>query len=265
MKTVLFLFFLVFISAPLMSQEVVVEDTSSIHVNEAIVILPGFGDTKKGRKNQKLFFQHKGYDLYIPKYKDSKSLDNCVKNLEFFYEQQDLHQYDKVHFFSYIVGSWTLNKFILKNGIRNISSIVYDRSPIQERAPYIVDKHLGFLVWLKGLKHIMKEMAETPYVPIEKEGIDIGIIIESKATPLMRIYKKKALKMGEILWGVPPLNQSHDDYHYTWLNHDQMYTRFDIVGAEIFNFIKRSTFSVSAKREKYNWDPFVSFKKEGLR
>jgi hypothetical protein len=265
MKTVLFLFFLISISAPLMSQEVIVEDTSSVHVNEAIVILPGFGDTKKGRKNQKSFFQHKGYDLYIPKYKDSKSLDNCVKNLEVFYEEQELKKYDRVHFFSYIVGSWTLNKFILKNGIRNISSIVYDRSPIQERAPYIVDKHLGFLVWLKGVKHIMKEMAETPYVPIEKDGIDIGIIIESKATPLMRIYKKKTLKMGKILWDVPPLNQSHDDYHYTWLNHDQMYTRFDIVGAEIFNFIKRGTFSTNAKREKYVWDPFVSYKKEGLK
>jgi hypothetical protein len=265
MKTVLFLFFLVFISAPLMSQEVVVVDTSSIHVNEAIVILPGFGDTKKGRKNQKSFFQHKGYDLYIPKYKDSKSLDNCVKNLEFFYKQQDLHQYDKVHFFSYIVGSWTLNKFILKNGIRNISSIVYDRSPVQERAPYIVDKHLGFLVWLKGLKHIMKEMAQTPYIPIEKDGIDIGIIIESKATPLMRVYKKKALKMGKILWDVDSLNQSNNDYHYTWLNHDQMYTRFDIVGDEIFNFINNGSFSTSAKREKYDWDPFVSYKKEGLK
>ena len=265
MKTLLFLFFLISISAPLMSQEVIVEDTSSVHVNEAIVILPGFGDTKKGRKNQKSFFQHKGYDLYIPKYKDSKSLDNCVKNLEVFYEEQELNKYDRVHFFSYIVGSWTLNKFILKNGIRNISSIVYDRSPIQERAPYIVDKHLGFLVWLKGVKHIMKEMAQTPYISIEKDGIDIGIIIENKATPLMRVYKKKTLKMGKILWDVPSLNQSHDDYHYTWLNHDQMYTRFDIVGDEIFNFINKGSFSKNAKREKYDWDPFVSYKKEGLK
>lgn len=265
MKTVLFLLFLVFIPAPLMSQEVIVKDTSSIHVNEAIVILPGFGDTKKGRKNQKSFFQHKGYDLYIPKYKDRKSLDNCVKNLEVFYEEQELNKYDRVHFFSYIVGSWTLNKFILKNGIRNISSIVYDRSPIQERAPYIVDKHLGFLVWLKGVKHIMKEMAQTPYIPIKKAALNIGIVIENKATPLMRVYKKKALKMGKILWDVPSLNQSNDDYHYTWLNHDQMYTRFDVVGDEIFNFINNGTFSTNAKREKFDWDPFVSYKKEGLR
>ena len=71
--------------------------------------------------------------------------------------------------------------------------------------------------------------------------------------------------MGEILWDVPSLKQPHDDYHYTWLNHDQMYTRFDIVGAEIFNFINRGTFSTNAKREKYNWDPFLSYKKEGLK
>ncbi|MDO7613476.1 MAG: hypothetical protein MUQ75_04495, partial [Crocinitomicaceae bacterium] len=76
MKNLLFLFYTVAVSSTILSQEIIVKDTSSIHINEAIVILPGFGDTKKGRKNQKSFFQHKGYDLYIPKYKDSKSLDN---------------------------------------------------------------------------------------------------------------------------------------------------------------------------------------------
>ena len=58
MKTLLFLIFYVTVSSTLLSQEVIVKDTSSFHVNEAIVILPGFGDTKKGRKNQKSFFQH---------------------------------------------------------------------------------------------------------------------------------------------------------------------------------------------------------------
>ena len=264
MKFLIVIFFLLPI-LNVKSQEVIVEDTTSVQINEALVILPGFGDSKKGRKNQKLFFQHKGYDLYIPKYKDGKSLDNCVKNLKAFYVQHELHKYERVHFFSYIVGSWTLNKFILKYGKQNIASIIYDRSPIQERAPYIADKYLGLIVWLKGLKHIMKEMAQTPYIPIEKNGIDIGIIIENKATPLMRIYKKNTLKMGEIHWDVPALRQPNDDYYYTWLNHDQMYTRFDIVGDEIFNFIRKAKFSSNAKRIKYNWDPFISHKKERFR
>ncbi|MEZ4921482.1 MAG: hypothetical protein R2792_20490, partial [Saprospiraceae bacterium] len=105
---------------------------------EAIVILPGFGDKRGRRMKQKKYFEQTEYDLYIPNYRDRQSVDGCVEKLHTFYEAHDLKSYKKVHVFSYILGSWVLNKYIEKYGKGNIASIVYDRSPLQERAPQVI-------------------------------------------------------------------------------------------------------------------------------
>ena len=42
---------------------------------EALIILPGRGDSKKVRKNQKKFFENVGYDLFIPDYIDKDSYE----------------------------------------------------------------------------------------------------------------------------------------------------------------------------------------------
>lgn len=249
----------------LTGQEVIVFDTtSSKEIREAILILPGMADSKKNREIQKELFQHRGYDLFIPEYRDDKTLDQCVANLEEFYNSNSLDNYDRIHVMAYIIGSWTVNQYINKFGNRNIYSIIYDRSPIQERAPCIVSNNLLFILWLKGIRFIIKDLAETSYPPIENNDINIGIIIESKATKLMRIYKNKTLEMGEIHWEVEALNQDYDDYFYTPLDHDQMYSRFDLIEDEIFHFIKNSSFSTNVKREPFSWDPFLSYKKEDL-
>ena len=161
---------LCFFSGSFLAQEIIVLDTTSRkEVKEAILILPGFGDSKKGRKHQKNYFQHKGYDLYIPIYKDNETLENCMHNLLNFYNTQHLDRYDKIHVFSYIIGSWTLNNFINEYGRKNIATIVYDRSPIQERAPYIAANNLRLLLRLMGLRKIMDEMAETPYPSLKND------------------------------------------------------------------------------------------------
>ncbi|MEX2485174.1 MAG: hypothetical protein WED10_11460 [Brumimicrobium sp.] len=247
------------------SQEIIVLDTTTTsEMKKAILLLSGFADSKKNREIQKDYFQHKGYDLFIPEYRGDETLEQCVANLNNFYNSQGLEKYDQIHIFSYILGSWTINKFIEKHGKKNISSIIYDRSPIQERAPCIASNNILFILWFKGIRFILKDLAETDYPPIEKGDIQIGIIIESKASLLMRTFKKKTLKMGPILWDIKYLNQKNDDYYYTWLEHNQMYTRLDIIGEEIFYFIKNGRFSKDAKREPFDWDPFVSYKKEGL-
>lgn len=256
---------IVLLCSSLYAQEVVVFDTtSSKEINEAILILPGIADSKKNRKLQKNYFEQKGFDLFIPEYKDDKTLEQCVENLNIFYKIQHLESYERIHVISYIIGSWTLNQFIKKYDVKNIHSIIYDRSPIQERAPCIVSNNLQLVLWLKGIRFIIKDLAETSYPPIENDSIQIGIIIESKATKLMRIYKKKTLQMGPILWGVNDLNQDHDDYFYTRLDHNEMYSELGVIGNEIFYFIHNGTFSTKAKREPFDWDAFVPYKKEDL-
>jgi len=48
------------------SQEIICKDNTKLSKEkEAIVILPGFGDSKKGRDEQEKFFKEKGYDLFI--------------------------------------------------------------------------------------------------------------------------------------------------------------------------------------------------------
>lgn len=231
---------------------------------EALIILPGFGDSKKGQKKQLAFFKNKGFDVYIPDYKDKVKVDSCLANFTAFYEQENIEEYKKVHIFSYLIGAWTLNKFINQYGIKNIRTIVYDRSPIQERAPFIAFNYLKIPSRIK-FGPILEDFLNTPYPSIENDSVNIGMIIENKATKFMRLYEKKTLKMGELNWHVDSLYQDTDDYFYTWLNHDQMYVRFDVVGEEILHFIHHRKFSKSAKKENYNWDPFVSYKKEGLK
>ena len=258
------IFFLLFNSID--AQEVIIIDTSEcIFEKQALVILNGFGDSKKGRNEQEKFFKEKGYDLFIPEYMDKFKVDNCVKNLHEFYDKNQLKDYKKIHFFSYILGSWVLNKFINKYGVLNISTIVYDRSPTQERAPYLAAENLNLIISIMGIKNIMNDMAGLKYPPIENKDLDIGIIIESKATKLLRILEKKALEMGPLDYKLESLNQKTDDYIYTWLNHDQMYERFDVIGEEIFYFIENHSFSNNAVREQYNWNPFTNYKKEGLK
>lgn len=223
---------------------------------EAILILVGFGSKIQGTKKIAEFFFNKGYDVYIPDYIARNSIEKCVDNLDKFIIKHHIKEYKKIHVFSYIIGSWTLNNWINKNPENNIATIVYDRSPLQERAPYALVKDIPFLIRLASGK-IMKEFSLTKYPPIQSEKIGIGILIESRPTKLIIKHKKSALSLGPINWDVSNLNQSYYDKFYTWLNHDEMYYRFDIIGGEIFYFIKYHKFTDSAKREPFAEDPFA--------
>ena len=226
---------------------------------EAILILPGFGDKHGRRKKQKAFFGNVGYDLYIPDYKARASLEATVENLHQFYEQHDLGAYKKVHVFAYIMGTWVLNTYISQYGKQNIATIVYDRSPLQERAPrVVVDRIPGIGKLLKG--KVLEEMSHTPYPPMTMEGINIGIMVESKATNLIKIFKKKTLSYGPIDWNNLQFNQSYHDLIYIWLNHDQLYSRFDVVGQDILFFLQHGTFTPDARRDPYDWDVFKKYK-----
>ena len=44
---------------------------------------------------------------------------------------------------------------------------------------------------MMGIKNIMNDMAALEYPPIENNDLNIGIIIESKATKLLRLLEKR--------------------------------------------------------------------------
>lgn len=226
---------------------------------EAMILLPGFSDSKKRRKKQIAYFSTLGYDVYIPDYHNRKSYNLTVENFEQFYFDYNIDEYAQVHVFSYILGTWVLNNFIDKNGKQNISTIVYDRSPLQERAPIVTIEKIPFLAKLAKGK-LLFDFNDEKYIPNNCPDIRIGIIVENKATALIRFFKKKTLSYGPIDWNPASLNQRYDDLMHTPLNHDQMYYRFDIVGSEIVNFIEHGRFTESAKRVPFDWDPFKKWK-----
>ena len=239
--------------------KIYLQDSKDKSKKEAIVILPGFGDSKKGRQAQIDFFKEKGYDIYIPDYLDRKSVNNCIRNFTNFYYEKDLNNYFKLHFFTYILGSWVLNDFILENDSNKIATIVYDRSPLQERAPYVASTKIPLLTKI-FIGKVVRDLSKIDYQPIPKGNIKIGLLIESKATPLIRKFKKTTLAMGEVYWSPDSLNQAYDDFTYTRLHHKEMYVRFDVVGDQILHFIRNGKFSEAARREMFDWDPFVKFK-----
>ena len=111
---------------------IVIDTTKTISEKKALVILNGFGDSKKNRKVQKKFFQNKGYDLFIPKYVKRKSLKLTQQTFTNFYYSNNLDSYKEVNFLCYIVGGLILNKHIEKNGKGKIIKIIYDRAQFKK-------------------------------------------------------------------------------------------------------------------------------------
>ncbi|MEZ4825608.1 MAG: hypothetical protein R3C61_04835 [Bacteroidia bacterium] len=227
---------------------------------EAILVLPGLGDSHRGRNAQVKFFANRGYDVYIPDFLDRKSYQKSVENLAAFYHSSGLTEYKKVHAFCYILGSYAINDFLAGLETHNIETIIYDRSPLQERAPYVVATAIpgiGKLV----VGNVVIDFNTVSYSPMPDTTIRVGLIVESKATRLIRIFKKTALKPGPVSWAPDSLHQAYDDIHYTRLNHDQMYHRFDVVGEEILYFLNNGEFSPNSVDMAYSWNPFKPWKK----
>lgn len=226
---------------------------------EALIILPGLGDSKKGRKNQKEFFGNVGYDLFIPDYIDKDSFEGTVNKFTQFFKIQKLHEYEKVHIFSYILGSWIINIFIVNEGTQNIATIVYDRSPLQERAPRVIVERIPRLGrMISG--DVLEDFSKINYPPIINDEMHIGIIIESKATKLIRKFRKTTMSYGPIDWKNLDMLQPYDELIFTRLNHDEMYYTFDEIGDDILEFIRHSKFRKESKYTPFEWDPFEKFK-----
>jgi hypothetical protein len=243
---------------------IIENDSVSRSQKEALLIIPGFGTRSEGVKDIAEYFGNRGYDLFIPSYISRDSLNACVANLDRFIKKQKLSEYKRVHVFSYIIGSWTINRWMKRNPDNNIATVIYDRSPLQERAPYAIDKDLHLIVrLLEG--DIVREFSTIPYEPITNDStIQIGLIIESRATKLIRNHKKSAMELGPVDWTITGRNQNCDDHFYTVNNHDEMYHDFSLIGPEIFHFIKNGKFTDNATETLPQIDHFQTKKPKGV-
>jgi len=221
---------------------------------EAIVILAGLGSKVHNERKIAQYFKDKGYDIYQPSYIYRKGIDKGVDKLERFSKKHELSSYKKVHIFCYIIGGWTFNRWHSKSSLTNIETVIYDRSPMQERAPYVLMKDSKFIAHLV-IGKVNDELATTPYSPITNFKGKIGLLIETVPTKLIRRHLKTAASLGPISWDVKSLNQSHTDYYYASMNHDEMYTHIEKAGTEILSFIKTGSFGERANRTAPTIDP----------
>lgn len=233
---------------------VVIDDTTiSFSSKEAILILPGFNSKKHGVKDIRDCFSHKGYDVYIPHYLGRDSLQQCVNTVNDFMNEYHLSEYKKLHVFSYIAGTWVLNLWLQQHPQNNIVSIVYDRSPMQERVPFALVEDNPFIFKLV-LGKVLKQFSITQYPSIQNDSKYLGVIVENKPTKLFLKHKKSALKSGAITFKLDSLHQNCDDYFYDCINHDEMYYQFKTIGPEILYFFKNGTFSKEARKEYYDYN-----------
>ncbi|MCF8220405.1 MAG: hypothetical protein K9I97_02880 [Cryomorphaceae bacterium] len=232
----------------------------SIPKKHALLLLPGFGSRINGTGALKRYFKKAEMPVYVASYISRKSIKKSTENLEHYYQTHELSQYDELHVMAYIVGAWTLNPWIIQHGKRNIKTIIYDRSPLQERAPTILIEDLK-LVNALLFGEITKDFIKTPYSNLRDTSIHMGIFIETYATNVVRRHQKTALRLGPIRWDVESLQQRYDDFTYIPLNHDQMYTKPQEFGQEVFYFIKHGHFSEGFKRNVPVQNPFIKLKK----
>lgn len=223
---------------------------------EAIVILAGLGSKVHNERKIARYFRDKGYDIYQPSYIYRKGIDKGVDKLERFSKKHDLNNYKKIHFLCYIIGSWTFNRWFQRTVLTNIETVVYDRSPLQERAPYALMKDSKFIAQLV-IGPVNNELATTPYPPLTHFKGKIGLLIETVPTKLILRHQKTAASLGPVKWSVDLLNQQYSDYFYAPVNHDEMYTNIEKVGPEILAFIKTGSFGAKVNRQAPVGDPLI--------
>jgi hypothetical protein len=112
---------------------------------------------------------------------------------------------------------------------------------------------------------IVREFSTIPYEPIANDStIQIGLIIESRATKLVRNHKKSTMELGPLDWTLEGRRQPCDDHFYTVNNHDEMYHDFTLIGPEIFHFIKNGKFTDSATETLPQIEHFQKRKPKGV-
>lgn len=227
---------------------------------EALLVLPGFGSRINGLGALKRYYRKAEMPVFVARYISRNSIQKSVKNFNRYYQKHHLAEYKDLHVMAYIIGSWTLNQWIIEHGKGNIKSILYDRSPLQERAPTILMKDLRMVNFLLFGK-ITQDLIDTPYPVVEDSSIIKGIFIETYATNVVRKHQKTALSLGPINWNPAALQQPYTDVTYIPMNHDQMYTMPQSFGSEVFYFIRNGHFSPSMKKNEPVENPFIKLKK----
>jgi hypothetical protein len=225
---------------------------------EAFVVLRGFGYGGGGERALRALepaINAEGMDLLVPDYISRSGLKEGRKRLRRYFDER-LARYERVHVFSFIAGGWTLNPLAEETAIPGLATVIYDRSPLQERAPRIADEHLRFLAWLRYGTPLF-DVARTPYSPLTDPGVKVGLLVETSPTNFIKKRKQAARSYGAFEFACDAFGQRFDDCMFVDMNHDELYRRFAEVWPDVLAFIRTGRFSSAANRMPPAGDPFA--------
>ena len=218
---------------------------------EALVLLPGFGYSDKGEQALRALapsMRAEGLDLYVPTYVTRSGLTSSREKVRRFIRDQRLDRYERVHVFTFLAGAWTVNPLIEQSQeLPNLATLIYDRSPYQERAPRVAAETMPLLAWLR-YGHTLFELAKTPYPAFDRPNVKVGLVVETQPTPFIKRFSKKAGGYGPFAFGCESFAQPHDDCIFIALNHEEIYTRFGEIWPDVRAFIRTARFTASADR-----------------
>lgn len=224
---------------------------------EAFVVLRGFGYSGDGERALRALepaINAQGMDLHVPDYISRSGLAGSRKQLQRFIQER-LARYERLHVFAFIAGGWTLNPLVAGGGVPKLATVIYDRSPLQERAPRIADEKLHFLTWVRYGSPVF-DLARTPYPPLTAD-VTVGLVVETSPTSFVRDHEQTARSYGPFRFACDSFGQRHDDCMYLDLNHDELYVRFAEVWPEVLAFIRTGRFTSPANRAPPQGDPFA--------
>jgi len=217
---------------------------------EALLVLPGFGYGRDGERALQALGDsaaREGMALFVPRYLSRGGLADSRLNLERFITTHQIDRYHRVHVFAFIAGAWTFNPMAEMGALSNLATVIYDRSPYQERAPSIADDTLHALTWLRYGSPVF-DVARTPYPPLARQGVRTALLVETVPTDFIRKREAKAREYGPFRFECDAFEQRYDDCAYVRLNHDELYVNFAKVWPEVLAFIRDGRFSDAADR-----------------
>ena len=152
-----------------------------------------------------------------------------------------------MHVFAFIAGGWTFNPIADGELLPNLATVIYDRSPYQERAPRVAMERLRFFTWLK-YGSVVFDVAKTPYAPLQTPDIKVGLVVETAPTAFIKRFAADARRQGPYEFACDAFKQRYDDCVYVAMSHNELYTSFAAVWPDVRTFIKTGRFTEAANR-----------------
>ena len=226
---------------------------------DALLVLPGFGYSHSGEqvfRSLASSMAREGIDLYVADYVTRSGLSTSRAKLERFIRDSHLERYSRLHVFAFIAGAWTLNPLLDRHELPNLATVVYDRSPFQERAPRIAADRMRLLAWMRYGSTVF-DVANTAYAPLTAPDLKIALLVESTPTAFVRRHERAARAYGPFAFECAAFGQRYDDCAYLPMNHDEFYMRFADVWPEVLAFIRHGRFTAEANRIPPTGDPLA--------